>query len=501
MSIKYKIIKNKIIKSLITFPLLFISSNSYILLQLKKFDNENISNNKKFTPKDLIENLFNQYYTIINVGSPPQKTETQLSMETRGLSMNENTCLTSNYYNKNKSLSLSQTYYFDYISIDNEHIIVNDTIEFSYYNTTTNEISQITIPNFIFRYNKINDTRKEGEIEKIEKEIAGKACFFLGFQIQTIGENFIMSIPSIFKKRNLTNSSNFNFLFHDKNINSRNRNENDYDVSILIGENPHEYNKEKYNLKNYVTAKTLNWMFQKEWILEFQNYYYNRNGSKILFKIHKESEIKGIFWFHLEYIIGIGDYYKSIKKDYFDNYKNECKANLVEYYIIFTCEKNFSTENFPTLYFYQEEFNYTFELTHKDLFKVIGDKKYFLIIFDKVSNYPWKFGKLFMNKYLFNFDTDQSKIGFYKDLNNNNSKGYNIQNLIVILGIIWSVLLIITAIGFFFLGKFVYKKKRRKRFNEIDDKYEYNQKQIEETFTNNSNDYNLGVNLNNNFNC
>ena len=177
------------------------------------------------------------------------------------------------------------------------------------------------------------------------------------------------------------------------------------------------------------------------------------------------------------------------------------QSQLVEYYIIFTCEKNFSTENFPTLYFYQKEFNYTFELTHKDLFKVIGDKKYFLIIFDKVSNYPWKFGKLFMNKYLFNFDTDQSKIGFYKDLNNNNSKGYNIQNLIVILGIIWSVLLIITAIGFFFLGKFVYKKKRRKRFNEIDDKYEYNQKQIEETFTNNSNDYNLGVNLNNNFNC
>ena len=500
MSIKDKIFKNKIIKFLIIFPLLFISSNSYILIQLKKFENENISNNKKFTPKALIENLFNQYYTFLHVAIPSQKTETQLSMEIRGLSMNENICLTSNYYDKNKSISLSQTLYFDYISIDKEHIIVNETIEFSYYNTTSNEISQITIPNFIFRYNKINDTRKEGEREKLEKEIAGKACFFLGFQIQANDEFFIRSIPSIFKKRKLTNSSNFNFLFYDKNNDSRNK--NDYDASILIGENPHEYNKEKYNLKNYVTAKALEWIEQKTWILEFQNYFYDKNGTKIFLKLNKyRPKIKGIFLFDLEYIIGIYDYYKFIKKVYFDNYKNECTINLIETFTIFTCEKNFSTENFPTLYFYQEEFKYTFELTHKDLFKVIGDKKYFLIIFDSNSNYPWKFGKLFMNKYFFNFDYDQMEIGFYKDLNDNNSKGNNIENLIVILGIIWSVLLIITAIGCFFLGKFIYKKKRRKRFNEIDDKYEYNQKQLEESFTNNNNNYKLGINLNTNFNC
>ncbi len=497
MSIKGQFFNSKFI-FLIIFSSLFILSKNYVLIQLKKFENESISNNKEFTPETLINNLFNKYYTFLNVGFPPQKTEAQLSIEDAGLSMEENICLTSNYYDKNKSLSLNQTHAFDQYSFSLKKVVVNETIDFSYYNSNTNEISQITIPEYTFMYNKTNNTRKEGEEEKIEKEISAKACLVLGFRLQCERVAvYCKSIPAFLKERNITNAYNFNFLFYDKD--SNNKNNNDYDASILIGENPHEYNKEKYSLVNYITSNAIEYVTEPTWTLEFQNYFYSENGTKIIFRVHSlKAKIKATFWFHLEYIIGIKDYYKSIKENYFDNYEKECTENVVNTnYTVFTCDKNFNTDKFPTLYFYHEDYDYTFELTHKDLFKVIGDKKYFLIIFDKVSNYPWKFGKLFMNKYFFNFEFDQKLIGFYKDLNNNsneNEKEKNGQNLSSLLWILWTVLLILTGIGCFLLGKFLFNKNRKKRANELDDDYEYHQKQTQENLTNDSKGDKLGIN-------
>lgn len=63
MIIKGKFFYNKIF-CLIIFSSLFILSKNYVLIQLKKFENESISNNKEFTPETLINNLFNKYYTF-----------------------------------------------------------------------------------------------------------------------------------------------------------------------------------------------------------------------------------------------------------------------------------------------------------------------------------------------------------------------------------------------------------------------------------------------------
>lgn len=490
-------IKGKYLYICLVFSSLFILSKNYVLLQLKKFENESISNNKEFTPETLINNLYNQYYTFLNVGFPPQKTEAQLSIQNFGLSMEENICLTSNYYDKNKSLSLNQTHSLDKDKYSLQKVMVNESIDFSYYNSNTKEISQITIPNYIFLYNKTNSTRKEGEAENIEKEVAGKACFVFGFKIQCERNAlYCKNIPMVLKEANITNSYNFNFLYNDNN----DKNNIEYDASILIGENPHEYNKEKYKLKDYITSRALDYVIEPTWTLEFHNYYYDKNGTKIFFKVHSlKDKVKAMFLFHLEYIIGIREYYNSIKENYFDIYEKECTENIINTnYTVFTCDKNFNTDKFPTLYFYHEEYDYTFELTYKDLFKVIGDKKYFLIIFYKNSNYPWKFGKLFMNKYFFNFVFDEKLIGFYKDINNNNSNENENeksgQNLSALLWILWSLILIITGIGCFLLGKFLYNKNRKKRANELDDDYEYHQKQTQENLTNDSNGDKLGIN-------
>ena len=475
--------------------LLFVSVHNYILINLKKFENENNSINNEYTPSSLIKNLYNQYYTILNVGNPPQKTEAQISIEDVGLIMKEDICLTSYYYDKSKSLSLYQTHIYDKDNYSKETVIVNETIDFQKFNSETNDVSVITIPDYSFIYNKTNNTREEGEEEKIEKEKSGKACIILGLKLFCKRNIlFCKSIPSFLKERKYINTYSFNFLFN--NIEEK---ENEYDASIIIGENPHEYNKEKYNENNYITTKALEWIQEPKWILEFQNYYYDNNGSKIFFKTNSlKNSIKGLFMFNLDIIIGVKSYLDSIKKNYFNNYEKECSINIVNNnYTVITCDKNFNTNDFPTLFFFHNEYNFTFELTDKDLFQIKGDKKFFLIVFDKNSNYPWKFGKLFMKKYFFNFEVDQKLIGFYNNLNNTNSiinkKGETNSNS-KFLWLFWALLLIFTGIGCFLLGKFVYAKNRKKRANELEDDYEYTQKNNEEGLTTDSNGNKLGIN-------
>ena len=463
--------------------LLITSIDGYVLLQLKQFDN---STNNDYSSELLINNLFSQYYSFLNVGNPPQKTEIQISSQDYGLIMEENICLTSYYYDKSKSLSLNEIYYTNL----NQTIVVNETIIFPIFNSTSNHITYKTIPNYNFIYYKSNENKE-------------KACIILGFKLMCpVGMSICNNISGYLKKNELTNSHNFLFLFY----NNKEKKENEgYDAGIIIGENPHEFNNEKYHEKNYKRAKTTFWLGELTWTLRFKNYYYY-NGEQINFSFNKKDElIHGIFLFNLEFIIGTSDYFQSIKLNYFDKYKKECNTNLVDsHYSVIACSKNFNTEKFPTLYFYHIDYNYTFELTHKELFQIRGDKKYFLIIFDSDSNYPWKFGKIFMQKYLFNFETDSRHIGFYIDLNydeeEENKNNSNIKDnkneslnlyLLIVLGVL---LLIIIGFGCFFLGKFVYDKNRKKRANELDDEYEYKQKNNEEYLTNNSNKNNLGIN-------
>ena len=473
---------------------LILSINNYVLLQFKKFESENNINNDEYSPEALIENLFNQYYSYLNIGNPPQKTEVHISYNDHGLILKEDICLTQNYYNKNKSLSLSQTSYYNYNENSKKVIIINETIDFPVFNTTTRNLSQITIPNYIFHYNRKNKT--EGEEEKIEKEKEGKACAVLGFKIACeFGLVICNNIPKYLKSNKLTNSYNFFFIYHDseeKKVNGG------YDVSLIIGENPHEINKEKYHVHNYMLAKASVFAYEKTWTLEFLNYYYY-NGNKIEFKMTKyDMKLKATFWFDLDIIIGMFDYYKSIKQNYFDKYQKECSINVVnnQYYVI-SCDKNFNPEDFPTLYFHNTDYNFTFELTHKDLFQIRGNRKYFLIIFDLQSNYPLKFGKLFMQKYFFNFDVDTSTIGFYTDLYNSNSDNNNkswINSQYMIL--IFSILLVIIGIGCFLLGKFIYKKNPKRKANELNDDYEYTQNDKKESLTKESknDDDKLGIN-------
>ena len=120
-------------RNIILLILLLLSfTHCYVLIKLKKFNNESDINNEKYSPEILIKNLFNQYYSFLNVGNPPQKTELQISMEELGLVMKEDICLTSFFYNKNKSLTLNQTHYYDIDNIQKKQLLLMKQLIFQF---------------------------------------------------------------------------------------------------------------------------------------------------------------------------------------------------------------------------------------------------------------------------------------------------------------------------------------------------------------------------------
>ncbi len=129
------------------------------------------------------------------------------------------------------------------------------------------------------------------------------------------------------------------------------------------------------------------------------------------------------------------------------------------------------------------------------------NKKYFLIVFDNTSHYPWKLGKLFLQKYFFNFETDSKQIGFYNNLNPTSPNDeQNEPETKIWIWILWSGIVIVVGVVGFVIGFSIRKKIRKKRANELDDEdFEYKQKnknnEKEEPFNEDNNNKNsLGIN-------
>ena len=159
------------------------------------------------------------------------------------------------------------------------------------------------------------------------------------------------------------------------------------------------------------------------------------------------------------------DYIFKIFENYFMNKK--CFNISINDYKIYTnklqfiyCkyEKHFFnelSESFlPIIYFYSNEFNYTFEIDSSDILFIKEDYIYLKILFNdnNLNNNIWKLGKPFSLKYKFIFNPETKQIGFYnkdystksenrKIKNNNNDNLINNGNFIRIFFIVIFVIL------------------------------------------------------------
>ena len=230
---------------------------------------------------------------------------------------------------------------------------------------------------------------------------------------------------------------------------------NENSGEIIIGTKP-------YN-SNYIEVITSFEYGYKNIFIKFE---------KIIYNDIEEKNPRIIMNYNLRGIIVKNSYFNLINETFFFPLveKKKCKYEYMNYtdnkYIYFVCDEDIDTKNFKELNILNTKLNYTFKLTHKDLFKVYNKKKYCLVFHDLSSPTKWSLGQIFFEKYPMIIN-EESKIAIYQFKNNNNY--FIIVVIILLIG-----LLIIIIILSFVIVKLIKNKPRRIRANELEDEnYDY----------------------------
>ena len=270
--------------------------------------------------------------------------------------------------------------------------------------------------------------------------------------------------------------------------------------SIILGAYPHEYLKNNYKEEELSTFYTMPSDDSKE------IYNFNMQAEIKISNVSDGKEIiisnntKVIFEFYYGFFIGTHLYQEYIENNFFNELINKdiCnKANRTDYSVmkfdLYFCKEENLNEiktKFPELKFYLKNTDTSFIFNFDDLFMKIGNKYYFLVIFEKYERSYFEVGFPFFKKYDIIFNEDSKTISYY-NINKKNEKNEketsvesNTFKIIVI--IILSIILIclILGVGFYF-GKLKYMQ-RKKRANEMkDDEYEY--PEVDNMINNNEN--------------
>ena len=159
-------------------------------------------------------------------------------------------------------------------------------------------------------------------------------------------------------------------------------------------------------------------------------------------------------------------------------------------YKFFYCKKDkVDLTEMKNINFYIRDKNMTFVLEPKNLFYEYNGYLYYLIIYkqfnidDGNKDFEWTFGTTFLKKYILTFDTEDKLVYYYSKLRDGNddfiSKNEEEEesnsNLKYIILIIILSVVFISSITFFLI--YINKiKPRKKKANELDEEFEYNNK-------------------------
>ena len=364
-------------------------------------------------------NFIKKIYTNISLGYPPQNLKVNLNL-------NESKFLISK-----ELYNISNSFTNDIINENNFYEKIKLVI-----NSNPNNFN-----NYIYK-NKEYYINYNFYITENKENIFGLK---LSNNCLLFNENLIYFL----KRQNYLKENVFYFDF-EKNL-------------LIIGIQPYEFNKEKYNNINYFSINTLD---NDKTSIKFDkiiigNNKYNLNNNNIIY-------------FDVNYygIKGTKEYYNYINKEYFNKYykNNLCKKeydNNIEN-IIIICNKKININNFPDLSFISNHINNSLVLTKNDLFYKKNNKYYFLISFDKYQNDNWSLGLIFMKKYQPIFEEEKNIIRFY--INNQiNYKNHKIKIKFLLNLFFLFIILLLTIL----LIKYYLNKPRKIRANELEENVEY----------------------------
>ena len=416
---------------------------------------------------ELINNYMpNKLYSLIKVGNPPQNLELIITEDDLVFSIKKQNCLLKNYFFDNNKSKTFKNITKEKKTTSKFYECSEAEDSFFFYQNINSSDDFITVNNLGFVLEN-SSKQKYGENSKYNCAILSLNLF--RYNIANNDYNLIMELKNL----GIIDNHIWTIKYINNNINT-DKNSNNLEGYLILGDYPHIYEKEKYSSINL--RSSLNNMHEKGWNLQFRNI--TINNSDIL-----THYMTGVFSFDNNYILGTEEYKSKIANIFFRQYTQQgiCfDDGTNSHYFIYYCKKGefFNEKNinsFPNLNFFHAEFNFTFQLTGKDLFLEKNNFYFFLIIFDRYDYKSWKFGKLFLNKYQFIFDHVSKKINFYISQNNNEKKEIKneekniyIKNTSLLI-IIFSIIAVTSFVLGLIIGKKKFgNKKRNKIANELE---------------------------------
>ena len=368
----------------------------------------------------------NKIYITTNIGKKPQTIKLYLTMDFEYLLISDSS-IDSSYFNSKKS----QTYLITselktfYLEVFSKGYFANDSFIFqiSFENENNNTFNNIEFIH-VLEYSN-NNYISSG---------------YFGLQIPRPNKK---SIINCLYKIDAISSYNIYFKYTS-----------DSEGFLSIGEFPSEYSQKKLKMTNALPCQTDTYT-SLCWFLKFNDI----NFGDIKVNRDRTATISP----ELGFIIGSEEFRIKIRENYFEKFLNDkCKEKISENnYNYFECDKNADISTFKDLIFTHQELMFHFVLTKDDLFKVYGDKLYFLIVFDKYSYHGknWRLGKPFLKKYNFLYNIENKIIYFYDNNTHENFENPENINTIywIIIGILFfGVIVMITLVSI----KFVLEPKK-----------------------------------------
>jgi len=256
----------------------------------------------------------------------------------------------------------------------------------------------------------------------------------------------------------------------DKNMYTISFNDNSFynnNGNIIFGLYPHEIFPNKFSYLNLKRTHSNSLL----WSIEFDKITYDNS-----------SVASGrIVYFNIEFglILGSDYLYRILKRDFFGEYyeKNLCwEKNESFPKIYIECDNSVKINRFKNISFYLRSENFSFIFDYNDLFIKQNNKHIFLIIFDKNLLNRYVFGKLFFQKYQMTFNIDSKMIYWYDKILKNSS--FNIYNYFTFSYFLNFLFFIIIIFLILILIKFYINKPRKKKANELEENYYYNQIEV-----------------------
>ena len=431
-------ISRRIYGLLLLFNLLIKETKSGLIVIPFNIKDISIKENKQFI------------YTSLEIGDPPKKIDSIIDFENSLFYMlnSENLEINlNNFYIPSKSSS------FEIIS---KNISLNNDL-----------VKSLITEKILFCTDLICEGKNNFDsISILFPSIDLNESFFAMIDLQTNNKNKTYNIINILKSKKIIN--NYYWTIKLENISHG---------KIIIGDLPHNYEKDNYSNKKIYFINTYSDINRIFWGLQFSAVKFNHTTLT--------NTMQGKIYPKILEIIGSYEYMKAIEKMFFKSYIDNqiCrkKIDIVNGEDVhrFICEKNLFNEsdknNFPNLTFINIELNYSFIFKGNELFMEKDEKFYFMIV-SKVGkdDGDWLLGRIFLYKYQFVMDNDNNLIGIYKEKDNNNEpKEKNYTMLIIILSILLINLIIALVVVIYYLRKNICKTRKRRLSEISDDDYIY----------------------------